>query len=60
MKLKPDPKEQALASLALSRRGDGMNDRVPNDWLEGIAITVALFAIAGGLYFLWTLEQAAQ
>jgi len=36
-----------------------MNDRVPNDWLEGIVITVALLAITGGLYFLWTLEQAA-
>ena len=37
-----------------------MNDRVPNDWLEVLAVTMALVAIGGGLYFLWTLEQAAQ
>ena len=60
MKLKPDPKEQALASLAVWRRSDEMNDRVPNDWLEVLAVTMALVAIGGGLYFLWTLEQAAQ
>ena len=34
-----------------------MNDKVPNDWIEVVAITVAIIGVSGGLIALWHLAQ---
>ena len=49
--------EQQLISLVL--RSDSMNDKIPNDWLEAVIVTICLVAIAGGALAMFDLVQRA-
>ena len=47
--------ERQLVAAVL--RSDNMNDKLPNDWLEAIIVTVCLVAIAGGALAMYDLAQ---
>jgi hypothetical protein len=47
--------EHQLVAAVL--RSDSMNDKLPNDWLEAIIVTVCLVAIAGGALAMYDLAQ---
>jgi len=54
MKRKTDP-----LGLEVSRRQHQSDDRLGNDWLEAILITMAIGVIFGGVLFLFQLSNQA-
>ena len=54
MKRKRDP-----LGLEVSRRQHQSDDSVPNDWLEGILMMMAISVIFGGVMFLFHLSNQA-
>ena len=66
--MKKRQQQDPLTKLKMPRRGkrsgkmytiasDALSDRIPNDWLEAVVILVALVALSGGAYTLYSLSQ---
>lgn len=45
--------------IAAVLRSDNMNDKLPNDWLEAVIVTICLVAIAGGALAMYDLALRA-